>query len=138
MVRLRWLNSTGTVSAKRKPQRFLVCVKNEGYEASNVAQPPSAGAELRKLYPTLSDVEAERHRLLRVVDESGEDYLYPADQFVAVRLPQAARKALLRGYVLHLRKFLKACQWVFWQQQLVQSLYGYEAIRRVAAVLFHF
>jgi pimeloyl-ACP methyl ester carboxylesterase len=53
--------------------RFAVCVQNEGYEAS---------LERHKLYVVLPDAEAEREGDVRVVDESGEDYLYPADWFV--------------------------------------------------------
>jgi len=53
--------------------RFVVCVKNEGYPAS---------LELRKIYQMMSDAHAAELRLLRVIDESGEDYLYPADCFV--------------------------------------------------------
>ncbi len=49
-------------------KRFAVCLRNDGYEAS---------LEKRKIYEVLSDLEAERHDQLRVVDESGEDYLYP-------------------------------------------------------------
>ena len=49
--------------------KFLLCVENEGYEAS---------LEIRKLYEQLSDKEAERHNQVRIIDESGEDYLYPS------------------------------------------------------------
>ena len=55
--------------------RLVVCLRNEGYEAS---------LEQRKIYRALPDAEAARHRQLRVVDESGEDYLYPASYFVSV------------------------------------------------------
>ncbi len=49
--------------------------------------------EVRKVYATLPDHEALRLRMLRVIDESGEDYLYPRRFFVDVRLPPAASKA---------------------------------------------
>jgi len=64
---------------------FVVCIKNKGYEAS---------LEVRKLYRVLPDTQGAEHHLVRVVDESGEDYLYPADYFVPVKLPQAALEAL--------------------------------------------
>lgn len=52
---------------------FAICVRNEGYRAS---------LDLRKLYPALPDEFAEEHGMIRIVDESGEDYLYPASYFV--------------------------------------------------------
>ena len=67
-------------------KRFVVCVRNEGYEAS---------LELRKLYELLPDSSSERHHLIRVIDESGEDYLYPEGYFIPVELPKATEKALL-------------------------------------------
>ena len=63
---------------------FLLCVKNEGYPAS---------LEVRKVYRALPDPVAVSRGFVRVVDESGEDYLYPSDCFVAVELPQAAARA---------------------------------------------
>jgi hypothetical protein len=64
--------------------RFVVCVKNEDYPAS---------LELRKIYQVIPDARAAEHRLIRVIDESGEDYLYPADYFVPIELPQGVEKA---------------------------------------------
>jgi hypothetical protein len=66
-------------------KRFAVCLRNEGYEAS---------LEKRKIYEVLSDHEAERHDQLRIVDESGEDYLYPESFFAEIELPQPLRRAL--------------------------------------------
>ena len=66
--------------------KFAVCIKNEGYFAS---------LELRKIYKVLPDVHAGEHKHIRVVDESGEDYLYPAEYFVLIELPQALKKAFL-------------------------------------------
>ena len=60
---------------------FVICVRNDKYPAS---------LELRKVYRAISDLEASSHKMLRVIDESGEDYLYPADCFMAVELPRAA------------------------------------------------
>lgn len=70
---------------KRTEPRFVVCVKNKDYGAS---------LELRKLYQVVSDEAAAKLRQIRVIDESGEDYLYPQEYFVAVRLPQSAEKAV--------------------------------------------
>jgi hypothetical protein len=58
---------------KRGEARFVLCVRNEGY---------LAGLELRKEYRVLADEQASRRHLLRVIDESGEDYLYPQEYFV--------------------------------------------------------
>jgi hypothetical protein len=58
--------------------KFVVCVKNTDYQAS---------LEVRKLYPRLPDPDAARHGQIRVIDESGEDYLYPESYFVPVGLP---------------------------------------------------
>lgn len=66
--------------------KFAVCINNEGYPAS---------LELRKIYQVLSDEKAAKHNLVRVVDESGEDYLYPQRFFVPIELPQAAEEAFL-------------------------------------------
>ena len=61
--------------------RYFICVKNEGYAAS---------LQLRTVYPSVSDPEAESHGMLRIVDESGEDYLFPASFFVPIEVPEAA------------------------------------------------
>jgi hypothetical protein len=64
--------------------KFVVCINNEDYPAS---------LELRKIYRVLPEARADRHGLVRVIDESGEDYLYPADYFAPIKLPQViARK----------------------------------------------
>ena len=67
-------------------KQFVVCLKNEGYEVS---------LERRKIYRVLPDPEAAKHRQIRVVDESGEDYLYPQSFFAPLALPQAIRRAVL-------------------------------------------
>jgi hypothetical protein len=64
--------------------QFVVCIKNEDYPAS---------LEVRKIYQVLSDTYANEHRLIRIIDESGEDYLYPVAYFVPIELPQAAEVA---------------------------------------------
>jgi len=66
---------------KKKEQQFAVCVKNEDYPAS---------LEVRKIYEVLPDVKAAKHGLIRILDESGEDYLYPQDFFVQIEIPEAA------------------------------------------------
>jgi hypothetical protein len=60
---------------------FVLCLKNRGYPAS---------LEVRKVYPALSDHSAEKRGLVRVIDESGEDYLYPAAFFVGIEVPRKA------------------------------------------------
>lgn len=66
-------------------RHFMICVENRGYEAS---------LEIRKVYEVLSDKEAERHHQIRVIDESDDDYLYPANYFALVRLPSATKEKL--------------------------------------------
>ena len=63
---------------------FVLCVRNTGFRTSLVA---------RKIYRALPDPDARRRGLLRVVDESGEDYLFPDTLFVAIALPRAAARA---------------------------------------------
>jgi len=65
-----------------------VCVRNKGYEAS---------LERNKIYAVLPDEDAEQDGDLRVIDESGEDYLFSADRFVAIEVPAAVRASLLKA-----------------------------------------
>ena len=75
--------------AKRSPSRqFLLCVKNDAY-------PHLAGVGQERLTAPFPDAAAVAKGFVRVIDESGEDYLYPADHFVAVELPKEAVDALL-------------------------------------------
>jgi hypothetical protein len=67
-------------------KRLVICVENAGYEAS---------LERRKIYVALPDSRAEKLGQVRVIDESGEDYLYDKDAFIEVSLPQAIRRAVL-------------------------------------------
>jgi hypothetical protein len=67
-------------------KRFAVCIRNEEYEAS---------LELRKIYEVLEDSVAAGHQMIRVVDEEGEDYLYPAAWFVSIELPGNVEQAIL-------------------------------------------
>ena len=71
--------STAATDAK-----FAMCVRNEECE----------DLELRKVYQVLPDKRGARDGYVRVVDESGEDYLYPESYFIPVRLPQAARRTV--------------------------------------------
>jgi hypothetical protein len=72
--------------AKPQTKLLVVCISNDGYEAS---------LERRKIYVAIADPAAETHGLLRVVDESGEDYLYPKALFRSIALPDAVKKAVL-------------------------------------------
>ena len=67
---------------RRHPAKFAVCIENSGYPAS---------LELHKIYRAVPDQDAAREGDLRIVDESGEDYLYPAEWFVAVEVPRRVR-----------------------------------------------
>ena len=67
-------------------RKFVVCLKNDGYEVS---------LERRKIYQALPDPEAAKHRQIRVIDESGEDYLFPQSFFAPIELPQTIRRAVL-------------------------------------------
>jgi hypothetical protein len=64
---------------------FAICICNDGYEVS---------LEKRKIYKVLPDFDAAKHHKIRVIDESGEDYLYPEDYFIEIALPQAVEHAL--------------------------------------------
>lgn len=64
--------------------QFVVCVENEGYPVS---------LELRKIYHVIPDARVAEHQFVRVIDESGEDYLYPADYFIPIELPQTIERA---------------------------------------------
>jgi hypothetical protein len=70
---------------KKVSRRYAVCITNKGNEAS---------LERNKLYVLLRDRKAEADGLVRVIDEDGEDYLYPADWFVAVEVPKAVQASL--------------------------------------------
>ena len=71
---------------KTQVKQLVVCIANEGYLVS---------LERRKIYVALRDGAAEKSGLLRIVDESGEDYLYPKALFRSIALPQAVRRAVL-------------------------------------------
>ena len=72
--------------AKAPARQLVVCLKNKGYSAS---------LERRKIYVALPDPKSEKHGLLRIIDESGDDYLYPKIFFRSIALPAALKKAVL-------------------------------------------
>jgi hypothetical protein len=73
---------------RRTSKRLVICLDNSGYEAS---------LERRKIYVAIPDSRAARLGQIRVVDESGEDYLYPEERFVEADLPLATRRAILQA-----------------------------------------
>ena len=76
---------------KRSEPIFAVCLKNKDYPAS---------LELRKLYRIIPDPAAAKHSQVRVIDESGEDYLYPQDCFAPVRLPHRRPRPSSRNLLI--------------------------------------
>jgi hypothetical protein len=70
--------------------RFAICIDNSEYPAS---------LELHKIYRVLSDKNAQADGDMRVIDESGEDYLFPADYFIPIELPQTVYRALNKSFV---------------------------------------
>jgi hypothetical protein len=75
--------------ASKAIPRFAVCIDNSGYVAS---------LELHKMYRVLPDAVADRDGDLRIIDESGEDYLYDAGRFVLVDLPHETTRLLDRSF----------------------------------------
>ncbi len=73
---------------KRKAKYYVVCIKNKRYEVS---------LERRKIYQTISDKTASDRDLIRIIDESGQSYLYPNSCFVAITLSQPVQKAIARA-----------------------------------------
>ncbi|MCX7855453.1 MAG: hypothetical protein N2556_05700 [Anaerolineae bacterium] len=73
--------------------RFAICVNNSGYPAS---------LELHKVYRVLPDKEAEQDGDLRIVDETGEDYLYPASFFVLIEVAEEVEPVLVNSFAYHL------------------------------------
>jgi hypothetical protein len=76
------------VGDKEQSVKFAVCVDNDGYPAS---------LELHKIYRVMPDEDAESDGDLRIVDESGEDYLYAAERYILLELPKAVEKSLLHS-----------------------------------------
>ncbi len=72
----------------RASKKLVICLDNSGYEVS---------LERRKIYVSIPDSQAERLGQIRIIDESGEDYLYPEKNFVLADLPQSIRRAVLQA-----------------------------------------
>lgn len=90
-MRIEILGSIMEVAMTRKGNgrsQYVVCVSNRGYKASLVT---------RRIYRSVPDPTASERNLVRVVDESGEDYLYPAPMFVPMDVPQAAERAFRKA-----------------------------------------
>lgn len=72
--------------APSRTKQLVVCINNIEFQAS---------LERRKIYVSLPDPSAEEHDLIRIIDESGEDYLYPRGLFREISVPEALKKELL-------------------------------------------
>lgn len=72
---------------KSSRTRLVICVENKGYVTS---------LEKRTIYISLPDPSALKHGQVRVIDESGEDYLYPKDFFLPITVPPSIRSAILK------------------------------------------
>src|SRR2546425_1226051 len=97
-------SSASSTSTRRKAAaapRFAVCVRNEGYEAS---------LERNKIYEVLLDDDAERHGDLRVVDESGEDYLFCSPPIASSRSTYRQQSGLAAEGFAHLNSFARICE----------------------------
>jgi len=77
------------MTTTKSTPRFAICVDNSEYPAS---------LELHKIYRVLPDKDAQADGDLRIIDESGEDYLFPADYFIPIELPQTIVRALKKSY----------------------------------------
>jgi len=73
---------------KSNTQHYVLCVNNEKYQAS---------LEARKIYQCVPDPQAKAHGQIRVIDELGEDYLYPRGLFIPIEIPKEAIRAFARG-----------------------------------------
>jgi len=72
------------MAEKKGIKKFVICIENKDCE----------DLEKRKIYQVLPDDKAEKEGYLRIIDESGEDYLYPQSYFIPVQLPREAQEAL--------------------------------------------
>lgn len=77
------------IASRQRTTRFVVCVDNTDYPAS---------LELHKIYRVMPDREAEADGDIRVIDESGEDYLFSKDRFVSISVPPAVRKSFVHAH----------------------------------------
>jgi len=74
--------------SKQNFSEFVVCINNSDYPVS---------LELHKIYRVIADKNVEDEGDIRIIDESGEDYLYPSSYFVPIQVPQTVEKSLLRA-----------------------------------------
>ncbi len=79
--------------SKQNLPEFVVCVNNSDYPAS---------LELHKIYRAVVDKEAAEEGDIRIIDESGEDYLYPSSYFVPIKVPQTVEESLLRDILIEI------------------------------------
>ena len=86
MIAASWKQMQGKRNKHSVP-RLVVCIDNSDYEAS---------LELHKIYPVMPDADAVQDGDLRIIDESGEDYLYAADRFLVIDVPKALERAMLK------------------------------------------
>ncbi len=73
--------------SNKKSHHFVICIQNDDFPTS---------LEVRKIYEVLPDSEAEKHHQVRVIDESGEDYLYPENFFIPIKLTKNTEEAILK------------------------------------------
>ena len=97
---IHWYEAHGIGKRKIKIKRFLdwgvmKTRQGQGKKFAVCITDTEPDLELRKIYQVLPDEAAEREHYLRIIDESGEDYLYPASYFVLIELPKEAERALL-------------------------------------------
>jgi len=85
MKRMASARKKSNSRSRTSDKYYAVCVANAGYTAS---------LEPRKIYEVIEDKFGREHELVRVIDESGEDYLYPAGYFVRVELPASLQQKL--------------------------------------------
>ena len=71
-------------------KQYALCINNKDYEASLIP---------RKIYEIIPDERAEQDDFVRVIDESGEDYLFPADYFIPIQLPRTVVRVLNKSFV---------------------------------------
>ena len=76
------------MNQKSRKKRYVLCLSNDKYPVS---------LEVRKIYQHVSDSKAESHGQIRIIDESGEDYLYPSDLFIPIEVPQEAARVFAHG-----------------------------------------
>ncbi|HJX30930.1 MAG TPA: hypothetical protein VJ624_03650 [Thermodesulfobacteriota bacterium] len=75
--------------SKHTLREFVVCINNSNYPAS---------LELHKIYQVVRDEEASLEGDIRVIDESGENYLYPSSYFVPIQVPHSVEESLLKAF----------------------------------------